>query len=71
MVRITFINGSYYCEPGITLLKLKRDSFDRTIGMNRKTMRQRLRSGEIVTFMNICENCRVPASLALSRNSNT
>jgi len=28
MIRITFINGSYYCESGRTLLKLKHDSFD-------------------------------------------
>jgi len=56
MIRITFINGSYYCESGITLLKLKRDSFDRVIGVNRKTTRRRLRASEIVTFMNIYED---------------
>jgi len=56
MIRITFINGSYYCEPGRTLLKLKRDSFDRAIGVIRKTMRRRLRSSEIVTFMSIYED---------------
>jgi len=56
MIRITFINGSYYCEPGRTLLKLKRDSFDRTIGVNEKTTRRRLRASEIVTFVNIYED---------------
>jgi hypothetical protein len=56
MIRVTFINGSYYCEPGITLLKLKRDSYDRNIGITKKTMRRRLRSGEIVTFINIYED---------------
>lgn len=56
MIRITFINGSYYCELGKTLLKLKRDSFDRSIGVARKTIRRRLRLGEIVTFMNIFED---------------
>ena len=50
MIRITFINGSYYCEPGITLLELKRDSFDR------KGKRRRLRASEIVTFLDIDEN---------------
>ena len=56
MIRVTFINGSYYCEPGRTLLKLKRVSFDRTIGVTRKTSRRRLRKGEIVTFMSIYED---------------
>ena len=56
MIRVTFINGSYYCEPGRTLLKLKRDSFDRTIGVTRKTTRRRLRANEIVTFMSIYED---------------
>ena len=56
MIRITFINGSYYCEPGKTLLKLKRDSWDRRIGVTRKTERRRLRANEIVTFMNISED---------------
>jgi len=56
MIRITFINGSYYCEAGITLLKLKRDSFDRTIGVTRKTTRRRLQASEIVTFMSIYED---------------
>ena len=56
MIRVTFINGSYYCEPGRTLLKLKRDSWDRTKGITRKTSRRRLRSGEIVTFMSIYED---------------
>ncbi|MDP8202681.1 MAG: hypothetical protein P9M11_11155 [Candidatus Tenebribacter burtonii] len=56
MIRITFINGSYYCESGITKLKLKLDSFDRTIGVNRKTTRRRLRANEIVIFMNIYED---------------
>jgi len=55
-VRITFINGSYYCESGITLLKLKRDSYDRVIGITRKNERRRLRLGEIVTFINIFED---------------
>ena len=56
MIRVTFINGSYYCEPGKTLLKLKRDSWDRTIGVTRKTERRRLRANEIVTFMSIYED---------------
>jgi len=56
MIRITFINGSYYCELGKTLLKLKRDSFDRTIGGTRKTTRRRLRASEILTFMSIYED---------------
>jgi len=56
LIRITFINGSYYCEPGSTLLKLKRDSYDRNIDVTRKTMRRRLRSSEIVTFINIYED---------------
>ncbi|MCK5052601.1 MAG: hypothetical protein KAS53_12830 [Candidatus Cloacimonetes bacterium] len=56
MIRITFTNGSYYCESGRTLLKLKRDSFDRTIGVTCKHERRRLRLGEIVTFINIYED---------------
>jgi len=44
------------CESGITKLKLKLDSFDRTIGVNRKTTRRRLRANEIVIFMNIYED---------------
>jgi len=56
MIRITFINGSYYCEPGRTVLKLKRDSWDRSIGVTRKQERRRLRASEIVTFMNIYED---------------
>lgn len=56
MIRVTFINGTYYCEPGRTLLKLKRDSWDRTIGGTRKTERRRLRASEIVTFMSIYED---------------
>jgi len=56
MIRITFINGSYYCELGKTKLKIKRDSFDRTIGVNRKTTRRRLEASEIVTFINIFED---------------
>ena len=56
MIRITFINGSYYCESGITLLKLKRYCFDRVIGVTRKTNRRRLRAHEIVTFMNMFED---------------
>jgi len=56
MIRVTFINGSYYCEAGISKLKLKRDSLDRVIGVNRKTTRRRLRASEIVTFMNIYED---------------
>ncbi|MDP8267787.1 MAG: hypothetical protein P9L97_03560 [Candidatus Tenebribacter davisii] len=56
MVRVTFINGSSSCETGITKLKLKRDSFDRTIGVTRKTNRRRLRASEIVTFVNIYED---------------
>lgn len=50
MIRITFINGSYYCEPGKTKLKLKGDSFY----LNSK--KRRLRIGEIVTFLNIHED---------------
>jgi len=50
MIRITFINGSYCCESGITKLKLKRDSFDRIIGVTRKTTRRRLRAHEIATL---------------------
>lgn len=50
MIRVTFINGSYYCESGKTLLKLKRDSYDR------KDKRRRLRANEIVTFLNIHED---------------
>jgi hypothetical protein len=56
MIRITFINGSYYCESGITMLKLKRDSWDRTIGVSRKQERRRLKANEIVTFMSIYED---------------
>ena len=56
MIRVTFINGSYYCESGITFLKLKRDSFDRMIGVTRKQERRRLRTSEIVTFMSIYED---------------
>ena len=56
MIRITFINGSYYCEPGRTLLKLKRDSWDRSIGVTRKQERRRLRASEILTFMSIYED---------------
>jgi len=50
MVRITFINGSYYCESGITKFKLKRDSYDRN------GTRRRLNAHEIVTFINIYED---------------
>jgi hypothetical protein len=50
MIRVTFINGSYYCESGFTKLKLKRDSFDR------KGERRRLNAHEIVTFMNMFED---------------
>lgn len=56
MIRVTYINGSYYCELGRTLLKLKRDSWDRTIGVTRKQERRRLRTSEIVTFMSIYED---------------
>jgi hypothetical protein len=56
MIRITFINGSYYCEAGITMLKLKRDSWDRAIGVSRVQERRRLRASEIVTFMSIYED---------------
>ena len=56
MIRITFINGSHYCKSGISKLKLKCDSFDMTIGVNRKTTRRRLEASEIVTFMNINED---------------
>ncbi len=56
MVRVTFINGSYYCESGKTKLALKRDSWDRSIGVTRKQERRRLRANEIVTFMNIYED---------------
>ena len=56
MIRVTFINGSYYCEPGRTLLKLKRDSWDRSIGVTRKQERRRLRASEIVTFISIFED---------------
>ena len=56
MIRITFINGSYYCESGITSLRLKRDSWDRTNGISKKQERRRLRAHEIVTFMSIFED---------------
>ena len=56
MIRITFINGSYYCETGVTCLKLKRDSWDQTIGISKKQERRRLRAHEIVTFMSIYED---------------
>ena len=50
MIRVTLINGSYYCESGRTSVKLKRDSFDRN------GSRRRLNTGEIVTFQQIHEN---------------
>jgi len=50
MIRITFINGSYYCGSGKTKLKLKRDSYDRTSNI------RRLKAGDIVTFHSIYED---------------
>jgi hypothetical protein len=56
LIRVTFVNGSFNCESGITQLKLKRDSWDRTIGVSRKQERRRLRASETVTFISIDED---------------
>jgi len=50
MIRVTFINGSYYCESGKTKLKLKRDFF------GKESKLRRLLAGDIVTYQNIHED---------------
>ena len=56
MIRITFINGTHYCEYGKTKLKVKRDCFNRDSFIAANCTKRRLKADEIVTFQDIYED---------------
>ena len=56
MIRVTFINGSHYCESGKSKLRLKYDCFNRNSHIAANCTIRRLKANEIVTFIDVFQD---------------